>query len=137
MRITTRIGISYALMASVSVIVVAWLGYHEFVEEAQTFAENGVSELHKDTTAELSTVSFFGLTPVLLALGWWWIYRVLALLKALSEAVEKVDLHNLEQPLPRSFNDDEVDKLSAAFRAMAARLDASFRRFHARACQAL
>jgi signal transduction histidine kinase len=67
---------------------------------------------------------------VLLCLGWWWMRRALAPLKALSGAVEKVHTQNLKEPLPRSMNGDEVDKLTAAFNSTSARLDESFRRIH-------
>lgn len=130
MTITKRIGISYALIASVSAVLVAWLGYHEFVQEPRVFAAHGVSELHADTSAELSTVCFFGMMPVLLGVGWWWIHRVLAPLRALCETVEKIDFHNLRRTFPQTGSDDEVAKLSTAFGSMAERLDQSFRRIH-------
>ncbi len=94
------------------------------------FAANGVSELHKDTNAEVSTVCFFVMMPILLGACCWYIRRVLAPLSALSDAVEKIDSHNLQVPLPRSMSNDEVDKLSGAFGSMAVRLDESFRRIH-------
>jgi signal transduction histidine kinase len=73
---------------------------------------------------------FLGSIPLMLGLGWWWMFRALSPLKTLLAAVEKMDEHTLLQPLPRSLKDDEVDKLSAAFSSMAVRLDASFRRIH-------
>ena len=126
MTITKRLGIGYAIMAALCLILVVWLGYHEFVEEAAAFAARGVSDLHEDTAAEFSTVLFLGLVPVLLGLGWWWTRRVLAPLGALTRAAEQIESNTLRMPLPRSMNDDEVDTLAAVFAAMTARLDESF-----------
>ena len=128
--IARRMGKGYALISAACLALVVWLGYHEFVEEPREFAAKGYTDIHKDTDAELSTVIFLAAVPMLLGLGWWWVSRVLSPLKTLLAAVQKVDSHNLLEPLPLSRRDDEVDKLSAAFGAMAVRLDASFRRIH-------
>jgi signal transduction histidine kinase len=124
--ITRRLGFRYAFMAGVCLILVAWLGYHEFVVERAAFAARGVSDLHKDMSAEIATVCFLALIPVLLGLGWLWIRRVLAPLHTLTHAAERIESNNLRLPLPRSMNGDEVDRLAAVFDSMTARLDASF-----------
>lgn len=130
MTIARRIGLGYAGIAVACLLLVAWLGYHEFVEEPAKFAAMGLPHVHKDTQAELSTVGFLALVPVLLGLGWWWIRRVLAPLGTLAGAVEKIHSHNLNQQLPRSLNGDEVDKLTEGFNSMMARLDESIRHIH-------
>ena len=127
MTITKRLGIGYAIMGLVCIVLLLWLWYQEFVAEAAAFAARGVSDLHNDTGAELSTLCFLGLVPVLLGLGWWWTRRVLAPLGALTRAAEQIESNNLRLPLPRSMNNDEVDTLGAVFASMTARLDASFR----------
>ena len=126
MTITRRIGIGYALISVVCLTLVVWLGYHEFEEEPTEFAAMGLPDIHKDTNAELSTVCFLGAIPVMLGLGWWWLHRLLAPIKELAEAVSKVDSHNLRQPLPRTMNGDEVDKLSEVVNSMTVRLNDSF-----------
>ena len=126
MTITRRIGIGYALISAVCLTLVIWLGYHEFEEEPTAFAAMGLPDIHKNTSAELSTVCFLGAIPVMLGFGWWWLYRLLAPIKDLAEAVSKVDSHNLRQPLPRTLNGDEVDKLSEVINSMTARLNESF-----------
>jgi hypothetical protein len=109
MTIIRRLGLGYSVMTAVCVLLVTWLGYHEFIEEPAEFAARGVPDIHKDTSAELSTVGFLAAVPALLGIGWWWLRRVLAPLRALSEAAEKIDPHHLKEPLPRSMNGDEVD----------------------------
>lgn len=130
MTIIRRLGLGYSVMTAVCVLLVTWLGYHEFIEEPAEFAARGVPDIHKDTSAELSTVGFLAAVPALLGIGWWWLRRVLAPLRALSEAAEKIDPHHLKEPLPRTMNGDEVDKLSAAFNSMTTRLAESFGRIH-------
>ncbi len=126
--IARRMGVGYAVISAVCLILVGWLTYHEFVEEPREFAAQGFPGIHHDVNAELTTVIFLAAVPVMLGFGWWWFCRVMSPLKTLLAAVEKVDVHNLQQTLPVSHRDDEVDKLSAAFGAMARRLDDSFSR---------
>lgn len=130
MTISKRIGLSYILIATISVAVIAWFGYHEFVEERAEFDARGLTDIHKDTTPELLTVCFFGAMPIILGLGWLWIRHVLKPLHALSAAVEKIHEHNLREQLPANNGDDEVDKLSTVFNSMTTRLDLSFARIH-------
>ncbi len=126
MTIIKRLGIGYGIMASACVLLLVWLWYHEFVEEPAEFAARGVGDLHKDTAAEFSTVLFLALIPVMLALGWWWTRRVLEPLRALTQAAEQIESNTLNVSLPRSMNNDEVDRLATVFAAMTARLDVSF-----------
>lgn len=127
MTITKRLGIGYATMSSVCVLLLGWLWYHEFVEEPAEFAALGLADVHKDTAAEFFTVCFLGLVPLLLGFGWWWTRRVLAPLRSLTDVVARIQSHNLHLDVPRSPRDDEVGTLSAVFSAMTGRLDESFR----------
>lgn len=126
MRITTRLGIGYAIMAVVCVLLLVWLGYREFFVEPAAFAERGVSDAHADTTAELFTVCFLGLMPVLLGFGWWWTRRALAPLTQLIHSVEQIEPDNLVLRRPESTNSDEIATLTAAFASMTTRLNVAF-----------
>lgn len=130
MTIARRLGMGYAVVAAACLLLVSWLGYHEFVEEPAEFLAQGLTNVHKEIRAELATVAFLALVPVLLAAGWWWVRRVLAPLGTLAAEVEKIHSRNLHQPLPRSRNGDEVDQLTAVFNLMTARLDESIRQIH-------
>ena len=130
MTISKRIGLSYVLIATVSVVIIVWFGYHEFIVELAEFDALGLTDLHKDTTPEILTVCFFGAMPLILLLGWLWIRHVLKPLGTLTGAVEKIHAHNLREPLPRNMGDDEVDKLAAVFNSVTTRLDESFTRIH-------
>lgn len=131
MTITRKLGFAYGVLATISLVLVAWLGYHEFVLEPAEFARRGLFDIHKDTWPELTNVLFFGLMPVFLLLGWWWMHQVLAPLKALTEALGKVDVENTVAPLPQTMNYDEVDVLTTVFNTMIKRLEESLRRMHA------
>lgn len=130
MTIARRIGIGYAGLSVACLVLVAWLGYHEFVKEPAEFAAMGLPGIHKDTGAETSTLSFLALVPVLLGCGWWWVSRVLRPLNTLTTAVENIHSENLRVQLPRSMSGDEVDRLAGIFNSMTVRLDDSFRRIH-------
>ena len=130
MTISKRIGLSYILIATVSVAIIISFGYHEFIVERAEFDALGLPDVHTELGPEILTVSFFGAMPLILGLGWWWIHHVLAPLRALTAAVEQIHEHNLRAPLPRTMNGDEVDKLSAVFNSMTVRLGESFQRIH-------
>ena len=130
MTILRRLGIGYAWISGVCLLLVAWLGYHEFVEEPAEFAAMGLTHVHEDTQAELLTVCFLAIVPILLGAGWWWIRHVLAPLGTLAEVVKKINSSNLRQPMVRSGNGDEVDQLTAGFNGMIARIDESIRHIH-------
>jgi signal transduction histidine kinase len=92
-------------------------------EHRRAPAEHAISE-----TGEM--VFEVGLPAVALGLlgGWWLTRRALSPVAELTEAVKKVHESNLREPLPRTGNGDELDRLTGVFNAMLARLDDSFNR---------
>lgn len=127
MTITRKLGLGYALAALACLVLLFWLWWREFVVEPAEFAARGLTDLHQNTAVELAAVVLLALIPVLLGLGWWWTFRLLAPLRALTRAAEHIESNNLQVPLPPSQGDDEVARLSAVLGLMTARLDASFR----------
>src|SRR5205085_2117810 len=73
---------------------------------------------------------YYGLPTALLLLvgGWRLMRRAFAPVTALTSAVERLHVGSLKEPLPRSGNGDELDRLTEVFNAMTARLDDSFNR---------
>ena len=55
-------------------------------------------------------------------------HEALAPVTKLTDAITKVHERNLREPLPRTRNGDELDRLTEVFNAMLARLDDSFNR---------
>lgn len=126
MSIARRLATIYAWISVACLVLVGWLAYREFIAEPAEFAAMGLTDVHKDTQAELATVGFLALIPLLLGLGWWWMRRAFAPLGALAAALDAAQPHSLPQRLPRTMTGDEVDKLAAAFNDMTARLHESF-----------
>jgi signal transduction histidine kinase len=60
--------------------------------------------------------------------GWWLTRRALLPVAELTEAIKNVHERNLREPLPRTGNGDELDRLTGVFNGMLARLDDSFNR---------
>lgn len=60
--------------------------------------------------------------------GWWLMRKAMAPVAMLSKAAGQINESNLGVRLPRSGSGDELDRLTAMFNDMAARLDESFRR---------
>jgi heavy metal sensor kinase len=71
-----------------------------------------------------------GLPAILLGLlgGWWLTRRAMSPVSKLTDAIAKIHERNLREPLPRSHNTDELDRLTEVFNSMLARLDDSFNR---------
>lgn len=126
MTISRRLGIGYALITAISLGIVGWLAYHEFVEEPAEYAAMGLPDLHKDTEAEVAAIGFLAAIPAMLGAGWWWIRRVLKPLGTFAASVEKIHSHNLHEMLPRNGSGDEIDRLATVFNDMTHRLHQSF-----------
>lgn len=122
----SRVGFRYALIVLVCAGFIAWLLYHEFVEEPQWFRQQGVAEPPGSEASEWIEIGMFVAIPVLFAMGWWLVRKSLRPLGELASGVERFNAQTLGQRMPRSFNGDEVDRMAAAFNAMAGRLEQSF-----------
>ncbi|HEX4341746.1 MAG TPA: ATP-binding protein, partial [Verrucomicrobiae bacterium] len=62
--------------------------------------------------------------------GWWLTRRALAPVAALTKTAQRITEQNLSDPLPRTGNGDELDKLAGVLNDMNSRLNASFMRIH-------
>ena len=79
--------------------------------------------------ASVAVETFFcGVLPAVglgLLGGWWLARRALAPVAELTEAMRKIQQHQLREPLPVSGSGDELDQLTGVFNAVTARLDGS------------
>jgi signal transduction histidine kinase len=126
--IRTRLTLWYATVLTVSLLVIGFGTYTEISEQLRHDHRRAPDE---HAVAEAGEMIFqVGLPAVLLGLlgGWWLTRRALEPVAALTQAVEKIHDHNLSEPLPRSGNGDELDRLTEVFNVMTARLDGSFQR---------
>jgi signal transduction histidine kinase len=100
------------------------------VFEHQSMARALVAEGHTASDEFWEVMLYGGLPAVVLALGggWFLMRRALQPMTTLTQAVEKVRPDTLRQPIPRSGNRDELDRLTEVFNHMMTRLDDSFTR---------
>lgn len=93
--------------------------YFEFIHEHPDFLSGEwTPEKRKSFVHSLEEVALFaGLPAFILALaGAWWMFFIGKALKPLEEltlAAEAMDPNSLQTPLPRSGNQDEIDRLAA------------------------
>lgn len=126
MTLRTRVGLRYALVVSCGLLILGWLVHHEFVVEPALFRKYGIPEHETNETGELAEVILYGSIPLSFLLGWLLVRNSLSPIHELAAAVERFHPGNLTLRLPRSQNGDEVDRLSAAFNAMASQVEKGF-----------
>ena len=132
MTIRTRLALWYAVIFSVSLLVIGVAMYSELVLEVRARVVRDKSEaVDEDAGADITQIIlFYGGSAVAVGLlgGWWLTRRAFAPVSRLTQAAEKINERNLGEKLPRSGNGDELDRLTEVFNAMTTRLDGSFQR---------
>ena len=89
------------------------------------FRELGITEPASTEISELFELLIFAGVPIIFIVGWWLVRHSLRPIDELAASVERFDVDNLSQRLPRTENGDEVDRMAAAFNVMAGRLERS------------
>lgn len=128
MTIRTRLTFWYAGILTVSLLVIG-LGTYQEIDERLRHEHR--REPEERAMAEAGEMIFqAGLPAILLGLlgGWWLTRRALSPVTQLTGAINKIHERNLREPLSRTRNGDELDRLTEVFNAMLARLDDSFNR---------
>ncbi|GEP43169.1 sensor histidine kinase [Brevifollis gellanilyticus] len=130
MTLRRRIVSYYAVTLSVSLVLVAFLSWFEFNEQRNVVLEGGISAVLKESPLQeaLEIVLLGGIPAILLGIigGSLLMGRALRPIEELTEALEKTDISNLSQPVPRSGNGDELDRTTTVFNHMKERLGNSF-----------
>ncbi|HMJ88640.1 MAG TPA: HAMP domain-containing sensor histidine kinase [Candidatus Acidoferrum sp.] len=122
-----RLALRYAAIVLVCLVLLVGLAHHEFVVEPAEKKRLGIPDVHElSEWAEISEVVIYAMIPVVLGFGWWMMRKTLAPITALAQSLEQIDAENLHEPLPRSQNGDEVDRLTEVFNALSTRLHSSF-----------
>lgn len=125
MTLRQRLALRYGIVVVTCLALLAWISYHEFVEEQAMFRKLGIQEPVSTEISDLIEVLIFSGVPVTFIVGWWFVRRSLKPLDDLAASVEKFDVNNLSQRLPQTGNNDEVDRMANAFNVMAGRLEKS------------
>jgi signal transduction histidine kinase len=128
MRIRTRLTLWYSAILFASVVLISAMSYHELVIEkqrAKTAEADDDAEGWQDVVA---IIVWTGVPAALVGIGGGWLMmrKSLAPLSELTAAAAKIDERNLHRRLDRSFNGDELDRLTEVFNSMISRLDNSF-----------
>lgn len=130
MTLRRRILFYYAATLSVSLVIVAFWSWFEFNEQREEALRGGAEAARKhDPLVETVEIILFGGLPALLLGiigGRLLMRRALRPIEELTEALEQTTATNLAEPVTRSGNGDEIDRMSAVFNAMKERLGASF-----------
>lgn len=126
MTLRQRLALHYGAVVAVALLLLGGLTYHEFATEKRLRALLPPDQQREGSWGEAAEVFVYGMIPVILIGGWWLTHRSFRPLSDLAKTVEQTGVENLRRPLSRTGNHDEVDRLTAAFNVMTARLDESF-----------
>lgn len=128
MTIRTRLTLWYAGILTLSLLIIGFGTYREIDERLRHEHRQAPERRAIAETGEM--VFQVGLPAIVLGLlgGWWLTRRALSPVVGLTEAIRKIHERNLREPLPRTQNGDELDRLTGVFNGMLARLDDSFNR---------
>jgi signal transduction histidine kinase len=131
MSIRVRLTLWYAAIMFVSLAAMGVLSYKAFAPEPRIAGPANSEEADESDLGEIYRIIFWcGVPGIVLAVvgGWWMMRRALTPVASLTAAAARVNEYNLANPLPRSGNGDELDRLTEVFNDMTARLDRSFAR---------
>ena len=130
MTIRTKLVGWYAAILTLSLFLISLGTYHEIREQARNERHGKPVDPPMEETEEL--IFLVGLPSVILGLagGWWLTRRALAPVAALTKTAQRITEENLSEPLPRTRNGDELDKLAAVLNDVNTRLSNSFVRIH-------
>lgn len=129
MTIRTRLTCWYAGVLLASILLMAGVLYFELViERGLVKTAKKPAEPIEQEIVEI--IFFYGVPTALLTVvgGWLLLRRALAPLDQLASSAEGLHIRNLHEPLPRTFNGDEVDRLSEVLNATHQRLEEAFNR---------
>lgn len=126
MTIRKRLTFWYAGILILSLLVIGLGTYREIDEQMRHEHKRAPTEHAISETSEM--VFEVGLPAVVLGLlgGWWLTRKALTPVAKLTDAIKKIHDRNLREPLPRTGNGDELDRLTEVFNSLLARLDDSF-----------
>ncbi len=130
MTLRRRILTYYTCTLVVALGVVAFWSWFEFHEQREIVMQGGLEAIEKESplleTLEIIAIGGLPALLVTLLVGHALIRRSLRPIEELTGELEKTDVTTLSQPVPRSGNGDELDRMAAVFNGMKERLGASF-----------
>lgn len=127
MTIRNRLTIWYAGVMLSSLVLMAGVMYYELIYERR--ADLAAGRPRDPVPEEMSEVMIYYGVPTALATilgGWLFLRKLMTPLDQLTRAAERIHTENLQDPLPRTGNGDEVDRLTEVLNATNRRLSDSF-----------
>jgi signal transduction histidine kinase len=118
-----KVTLWYSVVLLVSFMLAGGGMFYELVYERDVAQKK--RQQQEPMEEEVGEVLLFYILPALIVtvLGGWWLLRgSLRPLQELTLAAERINAENLQEALPRSFNGDEVDRLSEILNATNNRL---------------
>lgn len=106
----------------------SWLEFHNQLDLIRNRGLKAVAEKETPLEEAIEVVLYAGLPTILVGVisGVVFVRRSLKPIQVLTEALENTDATNLSEPVARSGNGDELDRMAAVFNHMKERLDLSF-----------
>lgn len=130
MTLRRRLLLFYSLTLSFSLIIVGCLSWYEFSEQRTAAMDGGAEAAQKESPLEetVEILLFGGLPAIVLGIlaGGLLMRRALRPIEELTVVLEKTTANNLSDPVARSGNGDEIDRMTAVFNQMKERLGISF-----------
>jgi len=130
MTLRHRILLYYSVTLAFSLVIVGYWSWFEFTEQRDEALSGGAEAVLKhDPLEESFEIILYGGVPAILlgiAGGALLMRRALRPIEELTEALENTDVTNLSDPVPRSGNGDELDRMATVFNRMKERLGLSF-----------
>ncbi len=130
MTLRRRILLFYSITLSLSLVIVGFWSWFEFHEQRNVALHGGVEAAlkHDPLLETFEIILFGGLPAILLGIfgGSLLMSRALRPIEELTVVLEKTDASNLAEPVQRSGNGDELDRMTAVFNGMKQRLGVSF-----------
>lgn len=130
MTLRRRILLFYSLTLSFSLVIVGYWSWFEFEEQQKIIVHGGVQAALKESPLQeaLEIILFGGIPAILIGIigGALLMRRALRPIEDLTQVLEKTDVSNLADPVPRSGNGDELDRMAVVFNHMKDRLGAAF-----------
>ena len=130
MTLRGRILFYYSVTLSLSLVIVGFFCWYEFKEQLDRMVDEGVGAALKHSALQetLEVLLFGGVPAILLGIvgGVFLMRRAVRPIGELTRVLETTNVDNLAEPVARSGNGDELDRMTAVFNHMKERLGISF-----------
>lgn len=131
MTLFRRILTYYVLTLCGSLVLIGFVSWVEFGNQLEGMRKGGIEAITDDEgpfEEAMEIILYAGLPAILIGVisGFLLLRPALRPIRKLTEALERTDVSNLSEPVERSGNGDELDRLAAVFNRMKQRLGLSF-----------